>query len=89
MRKPVVFANSVATRLHNIFMLIGYARVSKVDQQDTRAQVKALKEAGCKRIFEESASGVGGIDLNCTVRWTSSGRAISSSYGNWTVCRGH
>ena len=38
-------------------MLIGYARVSKIDQQDTRAQVKALKEAGCKRIFEEHASG--------------------------------
>lgn len=38
-------------------MFIGYARVSKIDQQDTRAQVKALKEAGCKRIFEESASG--------------------------------
>ena len=38
-------------------MLIGYARVSKIDQQDTRAQVKALKEAGCKRIYEESASG--------------------------------
>jgi DNA invertase Pin-like site-specific DNA recombinase len=38
-------------------MLIGYARVSKIDQQDTRAQVKALKKAGCKRIFEESASG--------------------------------
>ena len=38
-------------------MLIGYARVSKSDQQDTRAQVKALREAGCKRIFEESASG--------------------------------
>jgi DNA invertase Pin-like site-specific DNA recombinase len=38
-------------------MLIGYARVSKIDQQDTRAQVKALKEAGCKRIFEENASG--------------------------------
>jgi DNA invertase Pin-like site-specific DNA recombinase len=38
-------------------MLIGYARVSKIDQQDTRAQVKALKQAGCKRIFEESASG--------------------------------
>ena len=57
MRKLVVFANSLATRLHNIFMLIGYARVSKVDQQDTRAQVKALREAGCKRIYEESASG--------------------------------
>src|ERR1700726_4123063 len=38
-------------------MLIGYARVSKIDQQDTRAQVKALKEAGCRRIFEEHASG--------------------------------
>ena len=38
-------------------MFIGYARVSKIDQQETRAQVKALKEAGCKRIFEESASG--------------------------------
>jgi DNA invertase Pin-like site-specific DNA recombinase len=38
-------------------MLIGYARVSKIDQQDTRAQVKALKEAGCRRIFEERASG--------------------------------
>src|ERR1700730_6068943 len=57
LHKLVVFASSLATRLHNIFMFIGYARVSKVDQQDTRAQVKALKEAGCKRIFEESASG--------------------------------
>ena len=57
MRKLVVFTNSLATRFHNIFMLIGYARVSKIDQQDTRAQVKALKEAGCTRIFEESASG--------------------------------
>jgi DNA invertase Pin-like site-specific DNA recombinase len=37
-------------------MLIGYARVSKLDQQDTRAQAKELKRAGCKRIFEESAS---------------------------------
>jgi len=46
----------MATRKRNR-MLIGYARVSKIDQQDTRARVKALKEAGCKRIFEESASG--------------------------------
>src|SRR6202030_2364549 len=46
----------MATRKRNK-MLIGYARVSKIDQQDTRAQVKALKDAGCKRIFEESASG--------------------------------
>src|SRR5260221_2748398 len=38
-------------------MQIGYARVSKIDRQDTRAQVKTLKEAGCKQIFEEDASG--------------------------------
>src|ERR1700730_9423476 len=57
LHKLVVFASSLATRLHNIFMFIGYARVSKIDQQDTRAQVKALKKAGGKRIFEESTSG--------------------------------
>src|ERR1700747_3339371 len=38
-------------------MLIGYARVSKIDQQDTRAQVQELKRAGCKRIYQENASG--------------------------------
>jgi DNA invertase Pin-like site-specific DNA recombinase len=57
LHKPVVFVDSLATRLHNISMLIGYARVSKADQQDTRAQIKELKEAGCKSIYEENASG--------------------------------
>src|SRR5262245_56855505 len=38
-------------------MLIGYARVSKRDEQDTVLQVRALKKAGVKRMFEESASG--------------------------------
>jgi DNA invertase Pin-like site-specific DNA recombinase len=37
-------------------MLIGYARSSKAIQ-DTTAQVEALKQAGCERIFEEKASG--------------------------------
>jgi DNA invertase Pin-like site-specific DNA recombinase len=38
-------------------LLIGYARVSKADDQDTAVRVKALRQAGCKRIFEEKASG--------------------------------
>ena len=38
-------------------MLLGYARVSKADDQDTAAQVSALKAAGCTRVYEETASG--------------------------------
>src|SRR3982751_840316 len=38
-------------------MLLGYARVSKTDDQDTAAQVSALKAAGCTRVYEEKASG--------------------------------
>lgn len=38
-------------------MLLGYARVSKADDQDTAAQAGSLTAAGCARIFEERASG--------------------------------
>lgn len=37
-------------------MLLGYARVS-TDDQDLRLQRTALKEAGCRRTFEEKVSG--------------------------------
>jgi len=37
-------------------MLIGYARVFS-NEQDTAAQVAALKAAKCERIYREQASG--------------------------------
>lgn len=38
-------------------MLIGYARVSKGDEQTTGPQLRALRDAGTERIYEERASG--------------------------------
>lgn len=38
--------------------LIGYARVS-TSEQETRAQLSALRHAGVRRVFHEKASGVG------------------------------
>tara|TARA_R110000868_G_scaffold319513_2_gene580507 strand:+ start:197 stop:745 length:549 start_codon:yes stop_codon:yes gene_type:complete len=37
-------------------MKVGYARVSTRDQ-DARLQIEALTEAGCEKVFEETASG--------------------------------
>jgi len=38
-------------------MIIGYARVSTLDQ-NTCLQIEALRSNGCEKIFEETASGV-------------------------------
>ena len=40
-------------------MRFGYARVSKAEEQDPAAQVRALREAGCERVFEERAARLG------------------------------
>ena len=37
--------------------LLGYARVSRGDDQSNALQRRALRAAGCRRIFEEEASG--------------------------------
>ena len=40
-------------------MIIGYARTSTVDQiSSLQAQIKELKAAGCKRIYQEQASSI-------------------------------
>lgn len=38
-------------------MPLGYARVSKGDEQSNALQARGLKAAGCRRLFEEAASG--------------------------------
>lgn len=38
-------------------MIIGYARISKAEGQDTAPQVAALKAAGAEAMFEDAASG--------------------------------
>ena len=67
-------AHSFAIPLCN--MLIGYARVS-TNEQDTAAQVGALKSAGCERIFREKASGGRWDRPNCIDFLTSFERRMS------------
>ena len=60
-------------------MLLGYARVSKSDNsQDTAAQVSALTSAGCKRVFEDKASGGRWTGPSCTACLINFGRATRS-----------
>lgn len=38
-------------------MLLGYARVSKGDEQNNALQARALRAARCRKLFEEAVSG--------------------------------
>ena len=41
-------------------MLVGYARVSTVEQEaGFEAQIRELKALGCKKLFQEQTSAVG------------------------------
>lgn len=51
-KRPFVKDQERAGRL-----LLGYARVSKGDEQNNALQTNALRGAGCRRLFEETASG--------------------------------
>ena len=46
-----------ASKAKEAGLLLGYARVSKGDDQTNTLQTKALRAAGCRRLFEEAASG--------------------------------
>ena len=46
-----------STFLKGSTLLIGYACISKKDDQSIALQRRALKEAGCERVFEEAANG--------------------------------
>jgi len=45
------------SKAKDVGLLLGYARVSKGDDQTNTLQTKALRAAGCRRLFEEAASG--------------------------------
>ncbi len=49
-------AISITSAIDLCIMLIGYARISTIEQ-DTKAQVTALQSAGCELVFREKASG--------------------------------
>lgn len=56
-KRPFAKDGKPASSAVSSSLLLGYARVSKGDEQSNALQAQALRAAGCQRIFEEAASG--------------------------------
>jgi hypothetical protein len=65
-------------------LLLGYARVSKGDDQTNIMQARALRATGCRRIFEEA---VRRLVQSCTACSTTCAKATHWWSGSWTACR--
>jgi DNA invertase Pin-like site-specific DNA recombinase len=64
-------------------MLVGYGRVSTMDKNPA-LQLDALREAGCKRIYTETASGShrNRPQIEAALDWTTSEKETRSSAGS-------
>ena len=62
-------------------MLLGYARVSKEEEQDTRMQETALRAAGVERLFTEHATRLSAEGFGRSRHGPRSTRASTS--GRW------
>ena len=76
-----------AGKLSSNGLLLGYARVSKGDDQTNIMQARALRATGCRRIFEEAASGGRWDRPSCTACSTTCAKATHWWSGSWTACR--
>jgi len=68
-------------------LLLGYARVSKGDDQTNIMQARALRATGCRRIFEEAASGGRWDRPELPACSTTCAKATHWWSGSWTACR--
>ena len=67
-------------------MLVGYARVSTVDQ-DPACQLRALEERGCENVFTDRCSGKQAARPQLPRRWTSCTPPIPSWSESSTASR--
>ena len=63
-KRPFVKAGKLASAV----LLLGYARFSKVDDQNNVLQTKALRAAGCRRLFEEAIPSSSGNSIGYRAR---------------------